>query len=114
MEKAKGVIAKDEAERRAGELSVVEGRVVYSETKETAYGSCLSIGLEGDEREFWWQHQAVIPVHIVVGNKIRGFYTHNSSPPSFEAYELLNEKGDVLTRGISKKFTFVKYVKVVV
>ena len=115
MKKAKEVVPVDSRELRScPRLQEMVGEVFSSETTETGYGSCLVLGVNGFEGEIWWQAQSRMPAHIVVGDKIRGFYRAESSGGTvrvLEAYELLDEKSSlterILTRASSRAYRFV-------
>ena len=86
----------------------VSGKVVFSQTKGTGYGSCLELKLENEDKEYWWQEQKSIPAFIKVGDRIRGFYSGYSDHQIIvlDAYELLDENDKVLTRTCKRGYEF--------
>ena len=94
-------------------LHSMEGTVIFSETIPTEYGSCLDLKLDFFPVEnIRWQNAFHSPVaNIQVGNKIRGFYdTREIFMIYLEAYELMDEKGNVLTRARQKGYNFIDSV----
>jgi hypothetical protein len=101
MQRCKSLVALERVTIRE-----VKGLVVFSQTKQTAYGSCLELRLKHVDRDIWWQEQANIPAFIKSGDTIRGFYTSNSSQIVLDAYELLDENDNVLTRSCKRGYEF--------
>lgn len=107
MEKTKGVKSTERGNEY--ELSSLEGKVIHSETFPTGYGSCLHLLLDSDRNIIRWQNSSTTPIMFVkVGDRIRGFYHNvNENIIYLDAYELLNEQDDVLTRACQKGYVFV-------
>lgn len=111
MKRAKEVVPNDSAELRFNPvLKEITGKVLSSETKETGYGSCLILRLEGVNEEVWWQSQNKMPAPILAGQTIRGFYksvTNGGTVIALDAYEML-DNGRVLTRAARSNYKFVE------
>jgi hypothetical protein len=104
MEKSKGVRSNERGNER--DLCKLEGKVVFSETVPTGYGSCLKLKLDFTSEimfeEVRWQNLIRNGCIACVKSKdrIRGFY-HQSDGKRIvylDAYELLDDEGNVLTR----------------
>ncbi len=103
----KSGLRNDERGREKQICFTVEGKVVFSETKPTSYGSNLVLKLDKLSQEIGWTHQSRIPAHIVVGDSIRGHYRQSSENIILlDAYELLRGQ-EVITRACAPGYSFV-------
>ena len=90
-------------------LTSIEGLVIFSETKPTGYGSCLNVFIKSDEglADIRWQNSPN-NADIRVGDRIRGFYRNKEMNIIYmEAYEILNDKNEVLTRARKEGYRFI-------
>ena len=109
--------------KRIGEglmkLNEIKGKIIFSETLPTGYGSCLEFKIDGKEDLVRWQEQKNIPLPALVGQIIRGFYEcggyHRNDEDELQrviyldGYELQNMQGEVLTRALkSRKYKFIE------
>jgi hypothetical protein len=110
MKKSQGVKSLEKG--REYFLNSLCGKVIFSETVTTRYGSCLTLKLdfESDEKfeEVSWQNIRDF-AFIKSGDKIRGFYNQfNQKRVFLEAYEILDESDNVLTRTRKEGYKFVE------